>query len=151
MDELDLPDVLKNECESYEFPWNEGIFRDCLRAGYACLVLQVDRVIIGHGIFQFLAGEAHILNVCVGLAHRQNGYARELLQHLFVAMQNRGVDTAYLEVRPSNQAAINLYTEQGFNQVGLRKNYYRASKSRGNASQEKEDALIMARYSLIGS
>ena len=46
----------------------------------------------------------------------------------------RGAISAYLEVRPSNEAAVALYQKLGFNVIGRRHNYYRDSK---------EDALIM--------
>ena len=149
MREEDLPVVLGNERASYDFPWSEGIFRDCLRAGYSCLVITADDDIVGHGVFQFAAGEAHILNICVAPAFRQLGYARALLHGLFAAMRNMAVNTVYLEVRPSNIAAVNLYLSEGFNEVGVRKDYYRAPRRAGKGSQifsGKEDALIMARY-----
>ena len=135
-----LPDVLYVERESYDYPWSEGIFRDCLRAGYSCLVMEEDGSIVGYGIFQFVAGEAHILNLCVTPSRRKTGCARDMLHGLFSAMKNMGVNTVYLEVRPSNIAAVSLYVSEGFNEVGTRKNYYRAENG-------KEDALIMARYS----
>ena len=140
MREEDLPDVLAVERSSYDYPWSESIFRDCLRASYSCVVACLDEEIVGHGIFQFAAGEAHILNICVAPEHRKMGYARELLHGLFAGMKNMGVTTVYLEVRPSNVAAVNLYISEGFNEVGTRLSYYRSKNG-------KEDALIMARYS----
>jgi len=139
MDWKDLPDVLRIERASYDYPWSEGIFRDCLHTGYSCCVMLVDETIAGYGIFQFIAGEAHILNLCVEPAHRQMGIARDLLQCLFRAMKNSDIHTVYLEVRPTNIAAINLYDGEGFNEVGVRKDYYRSKKG-------KQDALILARY-----
>lgn len=150
MREPDLPEVLRLERASYDYPWSEGVFRDCLRAGYACIVLCVDERIVAYGVFQFAAGEAHILNLCVESTQRRMGYACQLLQELFYAMEDRGADTVYLEVRASNQGAINLYTREGFNEVGVRKGYYRTrqvGKYRdGRRNNGKEDALIMARY-----
>ncbi len=139
MSRHDLFDVLRIERASYDYPWSEGIFHDCLDTGYSCRVVVVDEMIAGYGIFQFIAGEAHILNLCVESAHRQTGIARDLLGCLFKAMKNNGIHTVYLEVRPTNIAAINLYGSEGFNEVGVRKGYYRAKNG-------KEDALILARY-----
>jgi [ribosomal protein S18]-alanine N-acetyltransferase len=47
------------------------------------------------------------------------------------------VATLLLEVRPSNSAAIQLYHSVGFNEIGVRKNYY-------PAPQGREDALMLA-------
>ncbi len=44
----------------------------------------------------------------------------------------------FLEVRPSNQVACNLYEDLGFNEVGIRENYYPAYVGR-------EDALVLAK------
>ena len=139
MNRYDLPDVLRIERACYNYPWSEGIFHDCLAAGYSCWVTVVDEMIAGYGIFQFAAGEAHILNLCVEPARRQMGYARDLLHSLFRAMKISDIHTVYLEVRPTNIAAINLYDGEGFNEVGVRKDYYRANNG-------KQDALILARY-----
>jgi ribosomal-protein-alanine N-acetyltransferase len=139
MNRHDLPDVLRIERASYNYPWSESIFHDCLATGYSCWVAVVKENISGYGIFQFAAGEAHILNLCVEPAQRQMGYARYLLHSLFNAMKNSDIHTVYLEVRPSNIAAIKLYDGEGFNEVGVRKNYYRANSG-------KQDALILARY-----
>ena len=35
---LDVAEVVAIEHASYQFPWSEGIFRDCLRVGYTCLL-----------------------------------------------------------------------------------------------------------------
>ena len=60
MSEFDVPDVVASEKASYTFPWSEGIFRDCLRVGYVCRVVELDHEIIGHAVLSVGAGEAHI-------------------------------------------------------------------------------------------
>jgi ribosomal-protein-alanine N-acetyltransferase len=42
----------------------------------------------------------------------------------------------FLEVRPSNKAAIGLYESMGFNEFSVRKDYYPAINGR-------EDAVLM--------
>ena len=138
MELADLDDVLDIERRSYDYPWSPGIFRDCLRAGYSCLVIDADDCVQGYGIFQFAAGEAHILNICTDPRCRRQGLARQMLHGLFAAMENMGTETVYLEVRPSNVAAVALYLDEGFNEIGTRHAYYRSKNGR-------EDALIMAR------
>lgn len=137
MEDEDLEDVLRIERASYLFPWSEGIFRDCLNAGYHCLVVEVDLKIIGYAILLFGADEAHLLNLCVAPDWRGNGHARLLLEDVCGTVSRQGVSELFLEVRPSNDVALHLYTSLGFNQVGRRPDYY-------NSADGREDALILA-------
>ncbi len=137
MTEHDLSIVLANERAAYEFPWTLGIFRDCLRVGYHCRVLEAGRGVIGHGIMSVAAQECHLLNICVHPDFQQRGYGRELVAHLLELARARRAITALLEVRVSNDAAYRLYTRMGFGEVGMRRNYYPARHGR-------EDAIILA-------
>lgn len=132
----DLPRVLEIERASYGFPWSEGIFKDCLRVGYHCRVLIRGDDIVGYGIVSALVREAHILNICLDVAHRQLGMGRQLLCHLLAVAARKSVNDVFLEVRPSNTAALHLYQQFGFEVVGRRRDYYRAPEGR-------EDALVL--------
>ena len=134
----DVPDVVAIERGSYQFPWSEGIFRDCLRVGYVCRVVTVSRQVMAYGVMSFGAGEAHILNLCVGEAYRCRGIGRQLLNSLVERAGAAGMADAYLEVRPSNTTAIRLYLSLGFEQVGMRRGYYQAASGR-------EDAAVLRR------
>ena len=133
----DLDRVLENEERSYQFPWPRGNFSDCLAALHECRVLLWDGEIIGHGILAFGAGEAHLLNVCVRRDRQGEGLGRALVVHMLERARVRGADMVFLEVRPSNLVAIALYRSLGFNEIGLRKDYYPSSKGH-------EDAQVMA-------
>ena len=76
MSNRDLRGVSAVEQASYEFPWNPGIFRDCLLAGYQCLVLVTDGDVNGYAIMSVAASEAHILNLCVHPELQQQGFGR---------------------------------------------------------------------------
>jgi ribosomal-protein-alanine N-acetyltransferase len=134
----DVPDVVAIERGSYQFPWSEGIFRDCLRVGYVCRVVTVSRQVMAYGVMSFGAGEAHILNLCVAEAYRCRGIGRQLLNSLIERAGAAGMADAYLEVRPSNTNAIRLYLALGFEQVGMRRGYYQAANGR-------EDAAVLRR------
>src|SRR4030081_1566729 len=82
MAETDVSDVIGVERASYQFPWSEGIFRDCLRVGYVCRVVTLSRQLLGYGVMSVGAGEAHILNLCVGEAFRCRGVGKRLLSSL---------------------------------------------------------------------
>jgi [ribosomal protein S18]-alanine N-acetyltransferase len=134
----DLPDVLRNERRGYTHPWTEGIFKDCLRNGQECWLLRYRDISIGHGILSIAAGESHLLNVCVHPDHQGHGYGRILVEHLLERARAGKASTIFLEVRPSNEAACELYDKLGFNEVGIRENYYPAYVGR-------EDALVLAK------
>jgi ribosomal-protein-alanine N-acetyltransferase len=138
MTEADISAVVAIERGAYPFPWTEGIFRDCLRVGYHCSVLELDFVLVGYGIIASGANEAHLLNVCVREEFRNRGFGRALLQHLLQAAAGAGAAIVFLEVRPANIGAIRLYESLGFRQIGIRRGYYQAIGGR-------EDALVMRR------
>ena len=134
----DVAEVVAIERAAYQFPWSDGIFRDCLRVGYLCRVVTVDRQVLAYGVMSFGAGEAHILNLCVSEAYRCRGVGKRLLGALMERAAAAGMAEAFLEVRPSNTAAIRLYLALGFEQVGMRRGYYQAVGGR-------EDAAVLKR------
>ena len=137
MRQADIETVSAIESRAYEFPWTPGIFRDCLRAGHECWVLDCRAGIIGYGVLSCAAGEAHVLNVCVAREHQGHGHGRHILRRLIDIARWHMADRVFLEVRPSNHGAIALYDSEGFNEIGRRPNYYPAAKGR-------EDAIVMA-------
>ncbi|MEZ5533035.1 MAG: ribosomal protein S18-alanine N-acetyltransferase [Steroidobacteraceae bacterium] len=134
MTEADLPQVVALELESYAFPWSEGIFRDCVRVGYVCRVVEIGFDFVGYGIMSTGAGEAHILNVCIREPMRGRGIGRTLLRQLLDLATDAGMTDAFLEVRPSNVTAIRLYQSFGFVPVGVRRGYYQAVGGREDAT-----------------
>jgi [ribosomal protein S18]-alanine N-acetyltransferase len=134
MTEGDVLQVIETERASYQFPWSEGIFRDCLRVGYVCRVVVRAGALVGYGVMSAGAGEAHILNLCVREGERCRGVGRLLLEHLLSRAAAAGMSEAYLEVRPSNTAAIRLYQSVGFEPIGVRRGYYQAVGGREDAA-----------------
>ena len=134
----DLPDVLRNERLGYMHPWTEGIFRDCLRNGQECWLLMSSNLNVGHGILSIAAGESHLLNVCVHPDFQGHGFGRILVERVLERARAGKASTIFLEVRPSNVAACELYDKLGFNEVGIRENYYPSKVGR-------EDALVLAK------
>ncbi len=134
MVESDVSSVVAVERASYQFPWSEGIFRDCLRVGYVCRVVTWAEQITGYGVMSVGAGEAHILNLCISESFRCRGIGRRLLSYLIERGTAAGMSEAFLEVRPSNTAAIRLYLSFGFEQVGMRRGYYQAAGGREDAA-----------------
>lgn len=138
MVEEDLDDIMAIERSAYEFPWTMTIFQDCLRIGYCSWVLQRDGSIIAYGVMSIAVGECHLLNICVDPVYQGMGHGEMMLDYLLDLARKHNADMAFLEVRPSNDAARRLYQNKGFDEVGMRRNYYPALFGR-------EDAVIMAR------
>ena len=135
----DLREIVLIEKRSYDFSWTEGIFRDCIRAGYHCRVLEIPHGFIqAYGVMSAAVGEAHILNLCVRPELQGRGLSRQVLDHLLDLARDVQVRTVFLEVRLSNNRASQLYASAGFCEIGVRPGYYPAIKGR-------EDALVMAK------
>jgi len=130
----DLALVSDIERRSYEFPWSHGVFRDCLLAGYSCIVIERDDTVAGYSILSIAAGEAHILNLCIEPNFRLLGYAERLLEEILAHARRAGVGEIFLEVRPSNEAALALYRKKGFRQIAYRPAYYQALEGREDAA-----------------
>ena len=130
----DLAMVSDIERRSYEFPWNHGVFRDCLLAGYQNIVLVRGDEVAGYGVLSVAAGEAHILNLCVDPEVRSRGYGDKLLDEMLFRARAASVRQVFLEVRPSNERALALYRKKGFHQVANRPAYYQAHDGREDAA-----------------
>ena len=134
----DLPAVIEIERQSYPYPWTQTIFSDCLHAGYSCWVCMRSGIIEGYGVITVAAGESHLLNICVRPESRRQELGVRMLRHLVDIARCHDADVIFLEVRPSNKAAKILYENEGFNELGRRRDYYPTDARR-------EDALIFAR------
>ncbi|MBI3156732.1 MAG: ribosomal protein S18-alanine N-acetyltransferase [Burkholderiales bacterium] len=138
MSEADLDTVLAIEACAYAFPWRRSHFADSLAASHwTALRRDADGQLVGYAVALPAADEMHLLNLTVARPHEGRGHARALLDALQAAAVARGAATLWLEVRPSNERARRLYAARGFEQVGLRRDYYPAPHGR------REDAIVM--------
>jgi len=138
MHESQLEEVMDIEKRAYEFPWSEGIFRDCLKSGYSMwVVLERGGRTLGYAVMTMAVGEAHILNVAVDPQCRRAGMGRFVLSHLLEIARAAHTTIVLLEVRRSNKAAIRLYHGFGFQQIGTRRGYY-------PGLDQREDAFVLA-------
>lgn len=139
MTETDLDWIVTAEADLHAFPWSRGNFFDSLQAGYACWAMRRGAVPIAYAVLLLVLDEAHLLNISVCTAAQRQGVATLLLRHLFEQARVGGATQMFLEVRPSNEGALSLYQQQGFQSVGRRKRYYPA------AGGGREDAIVMRR------
>lgn len=142
MTEADFTHVMQIEQRNYEFPWSQNIFRDCIRAGYHCVVGEVDAEVIAYGVISIAVGECHILNVSVSPKWQGYGLGRKLVMHLIQMAVDKKAQLIILEVRPSNVIATNLYYSLGFEYLAIRKGYYPGQKGR-------EDALVLGYHMIL--
>jgi ribosomal-protein-alanine N-acetyltransferase len=133
----DLDVVWDIENTAYRYPWSQSIFRDCLRVGYCCRVIEEAGRVYGYSIMSVAVGEAHLLNLCIDVDARARGFGRRLLANVVQEAVMLRAGRLFLEVRPTNHAARGLYDSLGFRPIGRRKSYYKAPDGR-------EDALVLA-------
>lgn len=137
MQAADLPAVMEIEKQSYDFPWSEGIFRDCLANSYQSMLYVDQQQIQAYAVSQNIVDECHLLNLTVHPEARNQGIGKKMLRYLINQARRNDIGSLFLEVRVSNITAITLYEHLGFNEVGMRHDYYPASNGR-------EDALVFA-------
>ena len=132
----DIEEVVATETEVFTTPWSAEVFAHELTGNdYATyIVAECENEVVGHVGMWVVLDECHITNVAVR-KHRQGlGIGEALMRQAIELCRNNGVVAMSLEVRVSNETAKNLYRKLGFQEGGIRKNYY---------SDDHEDALVM--------
>jgi ribosomal-protein-alanine N-acetyltransferase len=132
----DMPALLAIEAVANQYPWSEGVVKSCFGNQYFNYGLFVDAQLLGFYFGQFIAVESQLFNICVHNEHHSRGLGGTLLKHFIEQSLKRNAIEAWLEVRASNVAAVHLYEQHGFIEVGRRRNYY-------SSATGKEDALMM--------
>lgn len=132
MQESDLTQVEAIEKANFSIPWSLESFRESMELEHTIyLVAEEDGNIMGYCGMYRVFNEGEIVNVAVAEAYRRRQVASKLLEQLFIESSELKVDNFFLEVRESNEAAIQLYKKLGFIEAGIRKNFY--EKPRENA------------------
>lgn len=137
MAHVDLDWIVEHEQDLHAFPWTRGNFSDALDAGYSAWVARVDRSPVAYAVMLLVLDEAHLLNLSVVRAMHRRGLASACLVFLFDLARKQGASQFFLEVRPTNMAALELYRRHGFEPIGRRRNYYPAPGG------GREDAHVM--------
>jgi [ribosomal protein S18]-alanine N-acetyltransferase len=137
----DLGQVCSIENTVYPFPWSVGNFKDSLVSGYDAWVVREPNTndVIAYAVVMWIPDEAHLLNISVALDYQRIGLGSALLEWLSIDAKKKKATSVMLEVRPSNLAAVRLYTKVGFLQIGMRKGYY------PNGALPREDALVLSK------
>lgn len=134
--DLDLPVVMELEALAHSHPWRRSSFEDCLKGRQRCWLAEHKAQLAGYVVITHAGGDAELLNIAVAPKYQRKGIGSLLLQHAISCVVGHA-DMLFLEVRVSNRKAIELYSKEGFFEVGNRKNYYPTLNG-------YEDALLMA-------
>lgn len=126
------------ETRLHAFPWTRGNFADSLAAGHGLWQIAAGSQPLGYAVVLQVLDEFHLLNMGVAREQQGRGHGRALLEWLAQRAREDGVTQFFLEVRPSNAAALALYASAGFSEIGRRRRYYPAAIGR-------EDAIVMRR------
>ncbi|MBF0475313.1 MAG: ribosomal protein S18-alanine N-acetyltransferase [Deltaproteobacteria bacterium] len=132
-----LPQVVDIEQRSFTCPWSLRQFALELARPYGDSIIMAgadERQVLGYALWWVVMDEVEILNVAVHPDFRGRGLGRLLLTELIARAGLNGGRAFFLEVRPSNPAALALYDSLGFKPVGVRPRYY---------DDTGEDALLM--------
>ncbi|MBD3305581.1 ribosomal-protein-alanine N-acetyltransferase [candidate division KSB3 bacterium] len=141
----DIDEIVAIEQRAYAYPWSRQVLLGEINDEPFSFV-YVARVehlpvakakMIGYNFFWIVADEAHILNIAVDPAYQGTGLGKRLMQFAIAVGAERGAASVLLEVRPSNVVAQSLYRRLGFQQIGVRRNYY---------GDNHEDAYVMRKW-----
>jgi ribosomal-protein-alanine N-acetyltransferase len=132
----DLDAIMEIERLSFPTPWSRQVFAEEFNHDFS-RVMVVRQIATGKLLafinYWLVHDEVHILNVATHPAWRRKGLARKLIEHTIAGASARRARLLTLEVRRSNQAALELYRGFGFREVGVRPRYY----------ENGEDAIVM--------
>jgi ribosomal-protein-alanine N-acetyltransferase len=139
LDLSDLDAIEQIEQQAYPTPWSRSMFASELaKPTSICLGAFEGRDLVGYIINSRYVDAWHVMNVAVHPEHQRRGVATALLEKLFERTRGDERRGYTLEVRVSNEGAIRLYEQLGFDSRGIRRGYY---------TDNREDALIMWRDS----
>jgi ribosomal-protein-alanine N-acetyltransferase len=128
--------IMEVESVSFPSPWPLKSFEKEIDNPVSYLyVLVSEGIRVGYICYWEFALESHLMNIAVHPERRGQGYGRLLLEKMIKNGVSHDVKMAWLEVRPSNSAALDLYKKAGFKKISIRRGYY---------ADTKEDAIIMA-------
>ncbi len=136
---FDLDQIMAIENVIYPHPWTRGNFEDALKNAYHAWVGEIHGKIIGYFVLAVCVDDLHLLTIGVAKNEQGKGFGGVLLEQAFKLAKLLKIRQFILEVRASNLAAINLYHNFGFSQIGIRRGYYPAENG------AREDALVLCR------
>lgn len=134
----DVDEVHALECSVFPHPWSRANFSESLASGYdAWTARDAAGLLAGYYLLMYAVDEAHLLDVAVAAGRQRQGLGRHLLDRIGARAREQGMGSVLLEVRPSNERALDVYRRYGYREIGRRKGYYPAHGG------QREDAIVM--------
>jgi [ribosomal protein S18]-alanine N-acetyltransferase len=136
--EADIERVTAIETASFTTPWKAATFRTLMdRSGAVLRVLETPAVpVAGYAVLWCILDQGELANIAVAPELRNRGLGSFLLDRMTEEARGRGVESLYLEVRVSNFRARAMYGSRGFEEIGVRRDYY---------EKPREDARILVK------
>ena len=131
----DLDTVAAIEQKNQYTPWTQQQFLESIEKDTAWVLYNDEAQLLGYIVFRIIIDEIELLNVSISSNCQRQGLGAQLLKTLINEAQSLRKNKIFLEVRRSNFSAIQLYENNGFKMVGIRKEYYLTRQGR-------EDALV---------
>ena len=123
----DIDSLYEIEAKHFSHPWTKEQFLYEISENEfsTILVAEDEDKIVGFLVYWILFDSAQICNICVRDEYRKKGIASDLFDIAETAFQMHECFSITLEVRVSNEPAINLYKKRGFSTVCVKKGYYK--------------------------
>lgn len=132
----DATKIAQIEKECIKCAWSLNTITSALSdSNYIFYIFKDGEEVCGYGSIRLTTPECELNNIAVDKAHRKRGIAKKILDTLITTAKSSGIETMFLEVEKTNDTAIKLYSQFGFSQIAVRKNYY----------GENLDALIFSK------
>jgi len=129
-------EILEIENASFPSPWSINAFKAETEKHISHLwVLISETTVSGYICFWLLETEIQLINLAVHPKKRGIRLGQFLLTRMIEKGVSERIKNVWLEVRPSNCGARNLYKKMGFHEAGIRPKYY---------SESNEDAILMS-------
>ncbi len=131
----DMPEVLRIEQSSFEFPWAEEDFVRCLRQRNCIgMVAEYEEQVVGFMIYELDRDQLHVLNFAVRPDARRRGVGSQMVEKLAGKLSQQRRTRISLEVRETNLAAQVFFRNSGFKAISVLRDYY---------DDTTEDAYVM--------
>lgn len=136
MKSSDVDSMMLIEQSCHTHPMSHKNMLSCFGGRYFSKGLYIDDSLVGFYMAEMAGPDFTLMDICISPQYQGKGYAKSLIENLIEEANNRNAESIFLEVRVSNISAIGLYEKCGFNEMGIRKDYYPAGNGR-------EDAKLM--------
>lgn len=135
VEEADADAITALEEECFTDAWSPALMSQMFASEWDRIyVLEDEGKVIGYADVRNMYGDCDLMSICVTREARGRGGASLLMEHILEQARADDARQILLEVRRSNEAAIGLYRKFGFEELGVRRNYY---------SNPVEDAVVM--------